>query len=156
VTHLSDASRGPAPEGFDYLTDETAAAEYRASVDAIEQPLPDGLDYPPRLPDHFLPTDGYLEKGAGRNQANFTWLCAWETEYLAAEDAKDARRVARAAAMLESWATGSFYTQVMVDPSHGWVSNVLGPMRLGDSSGIRADHDPMCSSFPTVKASASG
>lgn len=145
VTHLA-----PPPKDLDYLTEGSAADEYRTAVAAIEQPLPDGRDYPPGLPAGFTPTDGYLEAGAARNQANFTWLCAWEKEYMAADLAKDPARVTAAAAKLEWWATGPFYTQVMSDPDRGWVSNVLGPMRLGDSSGILADYRQMCSYFPTV------
>ncbi|GIG22598.1 hypothetical protein Cch01nite_33220 [Cellulomonas chitinilytica] len=155
VVAPSGTGASPEPDAFVALTDESAAAEYRAAVDAIELPLPDGLDYPAALPAAFLPTDGVVEQGAGRNVANFTWLCAWEDEYLTAESSDDARRVAHAAEMLEAWATGPFYTQVMSDPDHGWVSNVLVPMRQGDSSGIEADHQQLCREFPTVAGTGS-
>jgi hypothetical protein len=145
-----------ATPGIDALTDDAATQEYRAATAAIEQPLPEGVDYPASLPAGFVPADGYLEAGAGRNQANVTWLCAWEGAYLSAEDADDAPGLTRAATMLESWATSDFYTHVMVDPERGWVTNVLVPMRRGDSTGIRTEHTQMCSQFPTVRDPAAG
>ena len=140
--------------GTQWLTDGAAAEEYRTTVAQIEQPLPKGRAYPPGLPVDFVPAPdaGVLEVGAARNQAWYTWLCAWEHEYLTATDSGDGARGAQAAAMVEWWATGPFYTDFVSDPDRGWVTNVVEPLRAGDSSGVRADYHQTCSSFPTVGA----
>lgn len=142
--------------GTQWLTDGAAAEEYRTTVAQIERPLPKGRAYPPGLPVDFVPApgEGVLEAGAARNQAWYTWLCAWEHEYLTATDSGDEARAAQAAAMAEWWAAGPFYTKVVSDPDRGWVTNVVEPLRAGDSSGVRADYQQTCSSFPTVGATA--
>ena len=139
-----------------WLTDGSAADEYRTTVAQIEQPLPKGRAYPPGLPVDFVPAPGagMLEAGAARSQAWFTWLCAWEGDYLAATDSGDEVRTARAAAMVAWWPTGPFYTGFVSDPDRGWVTNVVQPLRAGDSSGVSNDYQHTCSSFPTVDATA--
>lgn len=137
--------------GLKYLTEGSAVEEYLAAIRDIGEPLPEGQDYPPGIPDHFLPVSGYLEEGAARNQAWFTWLCAWETEYLQAF-ASDSSRQVHAEAMIEQWAKMDFYLNVIVDPDRGWVSNVVAPMRLGDPTGVRADHRQLCGQFPTISS----
>lgn len=137
-------------DSFAYLTEGSAADEYRRVIAEIDRPLPKGDAFPPGLPENFLPHDGLLEQGAARNQAWFTWLCAWEAEYLAADADEDPDRMAAAAAMLEWYSSASFYTEVVDDPEGGWVSNVLDPMRHGDASGVSADHRQMCFQYPTV------
>lgn len=139
------------PGGLKYLTEGSAVDEYHAAIRDIGEPLPEGQHYPPGLPEHFLPVDGYLEEGAARNQAWFTWLCAWETEYLQAF-ASDSSTQAHAEMMIERWATMDFYLNVIVDPERGWVSNVVAPMQLGDPTGVRADHRQLCGQFPTVSS----
>lgn len=145
----SEPQSEPQPGGLKYLTQGSAVEEYQAAIRDIGEPLPEGQDYPPGLPENFLPVGGYLEQGAARNQAWFTWLCAWETEYLAAFNSDSARQ-ARAETMVEDWAKMGFYLNVIVDPERGWVSNVIEPMRLGDPTGVRADHRQLCDQFPTV------
>lgn len=149
---------GPAVDGAEptALTDASAAEEYAHVVAEIGQPLPAGLDYPAGLPDGFVPAEGRLEAGAARNQAWFTWLCAWEGEYLTADAAQDPDRQRAAAAMLEWYVTAPFYSEVVSDPEGGWVHNVLGPMRLGDPSGVRADNRQTCGAYPTVPSGTSG
>ena len=143
---------GALPGGFVALDDSSASAEYRATIDAIPEPLPAGVDYPEGLPADFLPTDGYLQQGAARNQAWFTWLCAWETAYLDAEKSGDAAVMADSAAMVEHWPEMDFYQNVIVDPDHGWVANVVTPLVRGDSSGLQTDAASQCQQFPTVSA----
>lgn len=140
----------PGPDELVALTEGSAADEYRATIAEIGQPLPAGRAFPPGLPADFVPTAGHLEQGAARNQAWFTWLCAWEAEYLDAHAAPDPVRVAAAAAQLEWYATAPFYIQVVQDPEGGWVTNVLGPLREGDPSGVAADTAQMCFQFSTV------
>jgi hypothetical protein len=84
------------------------------------------------------------ESGAGRNVPHFTWLCAWESEYLTAIAEKDAERQVEAEWMLTKWSTGSFYLTVMSDPSKGRVRTVLDPMRYGDPSGVNRNKPQTC------------
>lgn len=136
------------PEGFVPLDEGSAASEYREAIEAIPLPLPDGRAYPDALPANFLPEDGYLQEGGARNQAWFTWLCAWEADYLNASD--DAQRQ-HAAEMISEWPEMHFYQEVMVDPERGWVANVVTPLELGDPSGVRTDFANNCGDqFPTV------
>lgn len=137
-------------DGFVALDDKSARNEYAAAIAKVGQPLPTGLAYPSGLPAGFIPPDGVLQEGAARNQVFFTWLCAWEGEYLSAEAAQNTDRQAEATAELTWWSTGWFYTQVEQDPSHGWIADVLTPLQVGDSSGVRAEYNNMCTKYPTV------
>ena len=142
----------PSQPSVEYLDDEIASQEYEEAISLIDEPLPTGVSYPPGLPSNFLPSDGgRLQTGAARNQAWFTWLCAWEAEYLD-NFSSDVDAQKNAEDMIARWAEMDFYSSVVVDPEQGWVSNVLDPMLLGDPSGVRADHLQLCSHYPTVSA----
>lgn len=136
----------------EFLTEGSAFAEYETTIRSIDELLPEGRAYPPGLPANFLPNDGVLMEGAARNVAYFTWLCAWESEYLDAFTADDEERLTQAESMITAWETLDFYTTVIVDPERGWVSNVLRPMELGDPSGVKADHTALCHMYPTVES----
>ena len=82
-------------------------------------------------------TAGTMQSGAGYVVAQYTWLCAWESEYLTAMAKDDAERQVAAEAMLTTWLTSEFY--MAPDPNRGWVTSVLDPVGFGDSSGVVRD-----------------
>ncbi|WP_199280102.1 hypothetical protein [Salinibacterium sp. CAN_S4] len=132
------------PLGPERVSDGQAYAEYLAEIDALE-PLPEGAEWPIGVPaglDAGSQPEGMLESGAGTNVARFTWLCAWEDEYVDAEDAGADERKVAAADQLEWWSAQPFLSQW--DPGGGWTRNVILPMRFDDSSGIRADFPNSC------------
>lgn len=147
----NDVPPESAAEELNFLTEGSAYEEYVATIDSIAEPLPSGRSFPPGLPENFLPVDGVLEVGGARNQAYFTWLCAWESEYLDAFSAGDSQRTETAEAMIVRWSEMDFYLNVMIDPEKGWVKNVVDPMKLGDPGGVKADHE-ICHNYPTVDA----
>lgn len=134
-----------------WLTAGSAAAEYQATVQSITEPLPPGRAFPPGLPKNFIPKGVSAEKGLARDQAEFTWLCAWEDEYLAQfSKSSSSPALTRAERMITLWGKSSFYLDVEIDPGHGWIKNVVDSMKLGDPSGVQQDDDHMCAAYPTV------
>lgn len=133
------------PEGASRVAKGTAYFEYRNAIDAMAKPLPAGADYPEGVPgglDSGPFSGGVMQSGAGKVVAHFTWLCAWEYEYLNAMTAKDAKRQVLAEAMLTSWSTSPFWAAI--DPDGGWARNVLDPMEMGDKSGVIDDLPQSC------------
>jgi len=146
------STSGAAASEPPWLTTGSAADEYQATISAIGKPLPSGVAYPPGLPPGFVAGDAHLGKGAARNVAEFTWLCAWETEYTMALTKRDADRQAAAESMISEWATMDFYQNVIVDPGHEWVVTVLNPLKLGDPKGLQQEVRNTCPLYPTVTA----
>lgn len=132
------------PEGPDRVTTGVAYAEYKAET-AVLDPLPPGAEYPIGVPRGLDagPVDpavgvesGVMEAGAGRWTARFTWLCAWELEYLAAFEAGAMDRRVAAEAALDSFAEADYLP--------GWGEAVLGAMHFGDDSKVKADAPLTC------------
>ncbi|NEM92491.1 hypothetical protein [Galbitalea soli] len=138
--------------GFVAATESSANAEYKRSIAKMPAPLPSGTSFPASISAAELPPagEGIVEEGIGRNKAWFTWLCAWEASYLDAYAAGDAKQSKLAASMIELWSRSDFYRDSVDDPSHGWVDNVIAPMKLDDPSGVKQDHESMCADYPTV------
>jgi len=134
------------PQGPARVTSGTGYFEYQAAIDAMEDPLPAGAAYPNGVPeglDSGSSSAGMMQSGAGSVVAHYTWLCAWESEYLTSIAEKDAKRQVAAEAMLTKWSTSEFY--IASDPNRGWVESVLDPVRFGDSSGVARDQPQSCS-----------
>jgi hypothetical protein len=81
------------------------------------------------------------ETGTGAVIAAFTWLCAWESEYLEARDAQAYDRVLVAEDALHSWADFTPYPPSSRD---AWSENVLAPLDFDNPSGVRADRPQAC------------
>jgi hypothetical protein len=144
------------PDGTERVTSGQAYFEYLAAIESMEHPLPDGAEYPIGVPDGLDAGQtgdgtGVLESGAGGTIAHFSWLCAWESEYLAAVTAGDDRRLVAAESMITSWSTSGFYL-AMDDTERAWVGNVVAPMRIGDSTGVRQDRTQTCAQAGIVDA----
>lgn len=147
-TALPDNPVVQEPTGPVRVTSGQGYFEYLAAIKAMEHPLPGGAEYPIGVPEGLdagvtANGDGLAESGGGATIAHFTWLCAWESEYLAAVDAGDDRRLVDAQAMITSWADSDFYV-AMGDAEGGWVNNVVSPMRVGDPSGVKKDRVGVC------------
>lgn len=146
----NQSAEGPAsvvnedPTGPDRVAEGTAYFEYLAAIEAIPEPLPNGAAYPSGVPaglDFGPSDDGVLQSGAGATLAHFTWLCAWEAEYLSAASEDDAERQVTAEAMLAQWPSYGFVS----DPDGGWATNVLEPLSFGDVAGLQKDLPQTCS-----------
>lgn len=100
------------------------------------EPGPEGLDV------GVVEGGGLLQAGSGKNLAHFTYLCAWEAEYISAEQASDAGRLTSALSTLENFADGAFMSAV--SPDGGWKLNVINPLTYANSSGLRHDFPGTC------------
>jgi hypothetical protein len=126
--------------------------EYKHDLTAVPYALPEGQEYPKSMWDKVKGVKGpAFEAGIGRNQVWFTWLCAWEGEYLSSLRAGDDEATKKAARQVERWAEMKFYRTVVDDPSGAWRRNVLVPLRAGSGSGVRQEFDSMCLNYPTVR-----
>lgn len=133
------------PEGPERITTGTGYYEYLAAIEAMEYPLPEGAAYPLGVPvglNEGENPSGILETGAGAVVANFTWLCAWEAEYLDAVDSGDDRRQVEAESMITAWSTSDFFRTI--SGGDGWVKSVVNPMKFGKSSGVKSDFPSTC------------
>lgn len=126
-------------------TRTNAGRTYAEYVRAIEDlpPLPARAEYPEGVPATAEPSEPIkAETGAGAVIASFTWLCAWEVEYLEARDEDAHDRVLAAEEALRSW--GEFMPYPPVDFEQ-WSANVLAPLDFDDPSGVRTDQPQACS-----------
>jgi len=132
------------PTGPARVSDGTAYFEYLAAIEAMSKPLPSDAAYPEGVPegvDSGQSDDGVVQSGLGANLAHFTWLCAWEAEYLSAASEDDAELQVTAEAMLAQWPSYGFVS----DPDGGWATNVLEPLSFGDVAGVQKDLPQTCS-----------
>ena len=139
------------PAGEHRTQEGTAYFEYLAAIETLPDPLPAGAVYPTGVPEGLDSgpldngTEGaVMENGAGTNTAHFTWLCAWESEYLDAMSVGDKQRQVAAEAMLETWISDPAYLGYEIDADLAWSPTILGPMRLGDPSSIETDRVQSC------------
>jgi hypothetical protein len=132
------------PRGVDRITEGRAYEEYQAAQSELP-PLPRGAEWPEGLMAGLNagPTEdgsGIMEACAGAVTAQFTWLCAWESEYISAEDHAADARLVTALATLEDFASSDFAQTWSPD----WRDVVVGPLRLDDSSMLRAGFADVC------------
>lgn len=133
------------PAGVARTTSGDAYFDYIDTIKAMKKPLPPGAVYPAGVQKGLnsgSTKDGLMEFGAGSVTAHFTWLCAWEAEYLDAVKAKSTQRKVAAERMLIWWGDSAWWHSA--DPDHGWNLNVIDPMKMGDSSGVRSDEQESC------------
>lgn len=141
------------PEGPVRVTEGTAYFEYLAAIETMPEPLPSAAAYPTGVPDGLelgATDDGVLQSGAGATVAHFTWLCAWEAEYLGAAGDDDAERLVAAEAMLTQWPSYDFVS----DPDGGWAANVLEPLSFGDTTGLQKDFPQTCAQAGILNVTA--
>lgn len=133
------------PVGVPRVTDGRAAAEYELARDTVG-PLPEGASWPIGVPDGLdigRHDEVVMEAGMGANVAQFTYLCAWEDEYLLAEEVGDDLRLTRSLNALQDFAESDFVTSA--SPDGGWYRNVVEPLTYGGSSGaLAADRTQSC------------
>lgn len=133
------------PTGVPRVTEGRAAAEYELERDTLG-PLPDGASWPAGVPEGLDvgEHDGAVtEAGMGANVAQFTYLCAWEDEYLLAEEVGDELRLARSLTALTDFAESDLVTSA--SPDGDWYSHVVEPLTYGgSSSALAADRTQSC------------
>ena len=131
--------------GASRLMSGDAYFDYVDTVTAMKYPLPPGASYPSGVPaglNSGKQADGVMEFGGGAVVAHFTWLCAWEVEYLRDVKAHDVRGRVSAERMLEWWGDSAWWREA--DPDGGWNLNVIQPMKMGDPTGVKADVVDSC------------
>ncbi|MBX3115770.1 MAG: hypothetical protein KF808_00315 [Cryobacterium sp.] len=121
--------------------------EYADAVKNFPAALPEGIQFPARLPDNFVTPGAHVEEGVASSAAYFYWLCAWEKEYLDANSAGDEQKLDSSLATLEKWEAFPFYLEHFDDPDGAWHKAVLAPAESGDPSGIARDFAPACSFY---------
>lgn len=133
------------PDGVERVFEGRAYEEYRAAITTLGS-LPVGAAWPEGVPEGIdvgsAEGSGIMQSGMGANVAQFTYLCAWEAEYISAEHADDAKRLATALSTLEDFADSSFMSDL--SPDGGWWLNVISPLTFADSSGLRHDFPGAC------------
>lgn len=129
------------PVGPERTTEGRTYVEYARAIEALPA-LPPNAQYPEGVVAGPEPTEPVaVETGVGAVIADFTWLCAWETEYLDARDTKAYDRVLVAEDALRSWKDLTPFDPQSFD---GWATNVLAPLGFDDPSGVRADRPEAC------------
>lgn len=135
------------PEGPERLKEGLNYFEYLAAIERMEFPLPPGAEYPEGIPEAADQTpiewQGLASNAVGSSIAHYTWLCAWETDYLDAFEQDDLERRAVAEVMINRWTETDYYATI-VDPDQAWIKNVTDPMSFGKSSGVKADRGQNC------------
>lgn len=134
------------PDGPPRVTEGAAFHEYASTI-ASMPPLPQGAAWPAGMiagMDAGVTTDGsgVLEAGFGVNVANFTFVCAWEFEGLAAAADGDMVRLDAAHRVLSDWSTEDFWTRA--DSEGQWSQLVLDPIRDGSVDELRSDLPRVC------------
>ena len=133
------------PRGVARVTSGDAYFDYLDATKAIGKPLPPGASYPAGVPvglNQGATAAGVQEFGGGSDVAHFTWLCAWETDYLHDVKTRDVASRVTDERMLTWWGESAWWSKA--DPDHGWNSNVVAPMRMGNSAGVSADVSDSC------------
>jgi hypothetical protein len=135
------------PKNDKRITQGVRYTEYQAAIERMEYPLPAGAEYPKGVP--FIDLSAYGAEGVeeetigGGSLAHFTWLCAWENEYIyALADGNQDRQIA-AEKMITTWITSDFYL-TLSDPDGNFLTNVIAPMQVGDSSGVQDNLRTSC------------
>lgn len=134
------------------MTAKGVEREYEHYRTLMSYPLPAGRAYPSSMYKRVESVKGpAFQAGIGRNQVWFTWLCAWEENYLKATALKADAQKYLAASNIKRWPRMSFYRTVVDDPSHVWVREVINPLEKGSSTGVAEDYQATCTSYPTAK-----
>ncbi|WP_250445928.1 hypothetical protein [Actinotalea sp. C106] len=151
TVNASDGDAGTAsfvtaePRGEPRTQEGRAYAEYQVAIADLPHPLPPGAVYPAGVPeglDGGVHEDAVMEVGAGATTAHFTWLCAWEVEYLTAFYADDHPRVLVAEDMLRAFP--DVVPPSWTDTATVWAPMVTGPLDFADPSGVEKDVRGTC------------
>jgi hypothetical protein len=144
----SEADQPDQPER-EILKKGEVHTEYEAAKSEFPEPLPNGVTYIERLGPEYEEEGVLIGKGMGKVVVAWTWLCAWETEYIDALDADDEDRAESAIAMIGKWRSLPEKDLYLADPNEDWEKVVLQPALLGDPSAIKNDLVNTCVGFPT-------
>ncbi len=134
------------PDGPERAIEGAAFDEYASEVSVLPA-LPANAEWPvgPQagLNAGVVPNgSGVMEAGAGTWNARFTWLCAWEGEYLAAAEADDEARQSAARTSLVYWIGSDFWHEV--DPEGSWGRSLLDSLDEGRHGMLQKDYVDTC------------
>lgn len=133
------------PDGVDRVSEGRAYEEYEDTIASLGT-LPAGAAWPEGVPKGLnagsVDGGGVMQAGLGASVAQFTYLCAWEAEYISAEQVDDARLLTTALAALEDFADRPFMSTT--SPDGEWKRRVIGPLTFADSTGLRRDFPGTC------------
>lgn len=134
------------PKGEKRIDQGRRYLEYEAAIERMDYPLPPGAVYPEGVPFSDLNEFEEVEPDesiGGGTIAHFTWLCAWENEYLyALADGNTDRQIA-AEKMITTWIESDFYL-TLSDPEGNFLSQVIAPMQVGNSAGVTDNMRSSC------------
>ncbi|MBI5159827.1 MAG: hypothetical protein HY996_00160 [Micrococcales bacterium] len=137
-----------------------AYAEYLAAQRPLG-PLPAGSSWPLGVP----PQGGYgavggglLRPGSGTDTAYFTYLCAWESDYLAARAVDEASRADRARGAIARFFDSAWARRI--SPDGVWAAAVSLPLLTGNDAGVQYDRPDTCRragiTLPPTRIAAEG
>jgi hypothetical protein len=130
------------PYGQPRVEDGVAYYEYLDAVREMKYPLPAGAEYPRGVPEGLDPVEGTVgENGVGILIAHYTWICAWESEYLTAVELDDDERLVQAEKMIARWPFHPKLDSIADD----WREAVVKPMEFGITTGIVSNRRATCS-----------
>lgn len=138
----SGIQNGPPPGS---VTAQDTLDQWQPSVESFPKPLPSGVTWPSKPP-KSLAENSLSEVGRAPVAAAFYWMCAWESEYLEAEDRGDAKAGALALDSLSSFGDLPIVKEHFRDVS-AWTQDVVTRSRDGDSSILRESFSSGCSTF---------
>lgn len=121
-----------------------AYGEYLAARRALG-PLPAGFAWPVGVPaqsGYGAVDNGLLRPGSGTDAAYFTYLCAWESEFLSAIALGRSGRADDAARALSRFFDTAWARRV--SPDGIWAAAVSLPIRDGNYAGVRYDRAGTC------------
>jgi hypothetical protein len=129
-TTVHDSVVSAHPHGAERETEGQAFHEYASEAGLLPE-LPPGAEWPVGVQaglSEGLVADGsgVMEGGGGAWSARYTWLCAWEWEYLNATTVDDAERKTAAIEAFEFWIDSDFWSAV--DPEGWWGESMMASL----------------------------
>ena len=85
---------------------------------------------------------GLLRPGSGTDTANFTYLCAWESEFLATRELGRMSRAGTAQLAISRFFDSSWARRI--SPDGIWAAAVSLPLRDGNYAGVQYDQPITC------------
>ena len=143
-TSMSSASAQSYGSALSLLTARQTDADLDVESRTFEAPLPDGVDWPSKLPADLADSgpDVSFESGFAETLLAQYWLCAWEVELLGSTPGSDS--YVRALSWVNRFITLDVYEAHFVDPTNRWYRDVVAPALVGDLSGVSKDITESC------------
>ncbi|MGY5054068.1 hypothetical protein ACWDFR_08335 [Streptomyces sp. 900105755] len=128
--------------GSDLMDYKAAATEYDHAAEQLK--LPKGSEKFPGLPKPEQKTK--YQKGVGLVQAQYYWQCAWEKEWLTAQEKGGTRADAALTELKKAPRMEYMSKEHLDDQGRSDFSAYLDRAELGDPSGFQMDYTANCQS----------